>query len=62
MSAIVGPSLSGGLQEFSGRDQELEALNGARPCVTQRDSFVHLNNKPGFGAEINWDYAKRFAT
>ena len=24
-----------------------------------RDSFVHLNDKPGFGVEINWDYAKR---
>ena len=26
-----------------------------------RDSFVHLNDKPGFGVEINWDYAKRYA-
>src|SRR5438093_13690264 len=26
-----------------------------------RDSFVHLNDKPGFGAEIDWDYAKRYA-
>ena len=27
-----------------------------------RDSFLHLNNKPGFGPEINWDHAKRYAT
>jgi D-galactarolactone cycloisomerase len=26
-----------------------------------RDSFVHLNDKPGFGVEINWDYARRYA-
>ena len=26
-----------------------------------RDSFVHLNDKPGFGVEIDWDYAKRYA-
>jgi len=26
-----------------------------------RDGFVHLNDKPGFGVEINWDYAKRYA-
>src|SRR5437773_3391905 len=26
-----------------------------------RDSFVHLNDKPGFGVEIDWDYAKRHA-
>ncbi len=24
-----------------------------------RDSYVYLNDKPGFGVEINWDYAKR---
>jgi L-alanine-DL-glutamate epimerase-like enolase superfamily enzyme len=24
-----------------------------------RDSFVHLNDTPGFGMEINWGYAKR---
>ena len=26
-----------------------------------RDSFVHLNDKPGFGVEIDWDYARRHA-
>ena len=26
-----------------------------------RDSFVHLNDKPGFGVEIDWNYAKRYA-
>jgi L-alanine-DL-glutamate epimerase-like enolase superfamily enzyme len=26
-----------------------------------RDSVVHLNGKSGFGVEINWDYAKRYA-
>lgn len=26
-----------------------------------RDSFVHLSDKPGFGVEIDWDYAKRYA-
>ena len=26
-----------------------------------RDGFVHLNDKPGFGVEIDWDYAKRYA-
>ena len=26
-----------------------------------RDSFVHLNDDPGFGVEIDWDYAKRYA-
>src|SRR6266446_215873 len=26
-----------------------------------RDSCVHLNDKPGFGVEIDWDYAKRYA-
>ena len=26
-----------------------------------RDSFVHLSDQPGFGVEINWDYAKRYA-
>src|SRR5256712_98613 len=26
-----------------------------------RDSLVHLNDKPGFGVEIDWDYAKRYA-
>jgi L-alanine-DL-glutamate epimerase-like enolase superfamily enzyme len=26
-----------------------------------RDSFVHLNDKPGFGVEIDWGYAKRYA-
>ena len=24
-----------------------------------RDSHVYLNDKPGFGVEINWDYAKK---
>lgn len=24
-----------------------------------RDGFVHLNDKPGFGVEIDWDYVKR---
>ena len=24
-----------------------------------RDGLVHLNDKPGFGVEINWDYVKR---
>jgi L-alanine-DL-glutamate epimerase-like enolase superfamily enzyme len=26
-----------------------------------RSSFVHLNDKPGFGVDINWEYAKRYA-
>ena len=26
-----------------------------------RDSYVHMNNKPGFGIEIDWDYAKQHA-
>jgi L-alanine-DL-glutamate epimerase-like enolase superfamily enzyme len=26
-----------------------------------RDGVVHLNDKPGFGVEINWDYARRYA-
>jgi len=26
-----------------------------------RDGFVHLNDQPGFGVKINWDYAKRYA-
>jgi L-alanine-DL-glutamate epimerase-like enolase superfamily enzyme len=26
-----------------------------------RDSYVHMNSKPGFGIEINWDYAKKHA-
>jgi L-alanine-DL-glutamate epimerase-like enolase superfamily enzyme len=25
-----------------------------------RDSFVHLGGKPGFGVEIDWDYARRY--
>jgi len=25
-----------------------------------RDGYVHLNNKPGFGVEIDWDYVKRY--
>ena len=29
--------------------------------VETRDSFVHLNDEPGFGVGINWDYAKRYA-
>src|SRR5204863_7634301 len=26
-----------------------------------RDGFVHLNDRPGFGVEIDWDYATRYA-
>jgi D-galactarolactone cycloisomerase len=26
-----------------------------------RDSYVHMNDKPGFGIEINWDYARKHA-
>jgi L-alanine-DL-glutamate epimerase-like enolase superfamily enzyme len=26
-----------------------------------RDGFIHLNDQPGFGVEINWDYARRYA-
>ncbi len=26
-----------------------------------RDSYVHMNDKPGFGIEINWDFAKQHA-
>ena len=26
-----------------------------------RDSYVHMNDKPGFGIEIDWDYAKKHA-
>ena len=25
-----------------------------------KDSYVHMNDKPGFGIEINWDYAKKY--
>ena len=27
---------------------------------TTRDSYVYLNDKPGFGIEINWEYAKKY--
>ena len=33
-------------------------LVGGPRCA---DSFVHLNDNPGFGVEIDWDYAKRYA-
>ncbi len=26
-----------------------------------RDSYVHMNDKPGFGIEIDWDFAKKHA-
>ena len=27
--------------------------------VDTRDSHVYLNDKPGFGFEVNWDFVKR---
>jgi D-arabinonate dehydratase len=30
-----------------------------RVPVQARDSHVHLNDKPGFGVEIDWEFVKR---
>jgi D-arabinonate dehydratase len=30
-----------------------------RERVEVRDSYVHLNDKPGFGMEIDWDFVKK---
>jgi D-galactarolactone cycloisomerase len=40
------------------RDPLPHHLFSGRPEV--RDSHVYLNDKPGFGVEINWDYAKKY--
>jgi D-arabinonate dehydratase len=31
-----------------------------REHVQTRDSYVHLNDQPGFGVEIDWEFVKRF--
>jgi L-alanine-DL-glutamate epimerase-like enolase superfamily enzyme len=33
-----------------------------REHVETRDSHVHLNDKPGFGVEIDWEFVKRYRT
>ncbi len=48
-----------GVARRRGAQPPLAPPAGRRPQT--RDSFVHLNDKPGFGVEINWDYAKRYA-
>jgi L-alanine-DL-glutamate epimerase-like enolase superfamily enzyme len=29
--------------------------------IASCSTATHLNDKPGFGVEINWDYARRYA-
>ena len=50
---------------FVGDVNPLGMVHAAAKTLLQRfgyeSSFVHLNDTPGFGVEIDWDYAKRHA-
>jgi D-galactarolactone cycloisomerase len=53
------PRCSFGVESHGDAARDPVALGLYREHVEVRDSHVHLNDRPGFGVEIDWDFVRR---
>jgi len=53
------PRCSFGVESHGDAARDPASFGLYRERVQVRDSHVHLNDKPGFGVEIDWEFVKR---
>ena len=53
------PSCGWGVESHGDTARDPVSVGLYREHVEVRDSHVHLNDKPGFGVEIDWDFVRR---
>ena len=54
------PRCSFGVESHGDAARDPASFGLYRERVQVRDSHVHLNDKPGFGVEIDWEFVKRY--
>ena len=57
--AAAFPRCSFGVESHGDAGRDPVSFGLYRERVQVRDSHVHLNDKPGFGVEIDWEFVKR---